>query len=119
MTDLIAYCGLYCPKCYAMVVSEAAINLKKALENTHICGSKHDPSTEFKTEIDELVNLRCSVFCKDKKESDCPITCCISKGFDGCWECHDALGCPELSQQFKENCRKINEVGPARFIDEY
>ena len=49
-----------------MVVSEAAINLKKALENTHICGSKHDPSTKFKAEIDELVNLKCAVFCKKK-----------------------------------------------------
>lgn len=120
MTDLIAYCGLYCPKCYAMVVSEAAINLKKALENTHICGSKHDPSETFKAEIDELVNLRCTVFCKDKKEPDCPITnCCIGKGYNGCWECNDAQECPKLSQQFKENCRKINEIGPARFIDEY
>lgn len=104
MTELVAYCGLYCPKCYAIVVSEAATNLKKALENTHICGSKHDPSAEFKTEIDELVDLRCTVFCKDKEESDCPIAnCCTGKEYEGCWACHDAQEYPKLSQQFKEN----------------
>ncbi|PIN72140.1 hypothetical protein COT48_01675 [Candidatus Woesearchaeota archaeon CG08_land_8_20_14_0_20_47_9] len=31
-TDLVAYCGLYCPKCYKTVVSEAAKSLKTALE---------------------------------------------------------------------------------------
>lgn len=120
LSDLVAYCGLYCPKCYAMVVSEAAINLKKALDNTHICGSKHDPSTKFKAEIDELVNLKCAVFCKEKKESDCPISnCCLIKKFEGCWECYDAQECPKLSQQFKENCKKINENGLTRFLKEY
>lgn len=120
MIDLIAYCGLYCPKCYRMVVSEAAINLKKALDNTHICGSRHDPSKKFKIEVDELVNLKCAVFCKYKKESNCPIRiCCISKKLEGCWECNNAQECPNLTQQFKENCKKINEYGFTRFIKEY
>ena len=119
MIDLIAYCGLYCPKCYAMVVSEAAINLKKALENTHICGSKHDPSNKFKAELNELVNLKCAVFCKYKMESNCPIRiCCIKKGIEGCWECNNTQDCPNLTQQFKENCKRINEIGCANFIEE-
>jgi len=103
-----------------MVVSEAAINLRKTLGNTHICGSTHDPSTKFKAELDELADLKCSVFCKEKTESDCPIrNCCLTKNFEGCWECGDAPGCTKLSQQFKENCEKINENGLTSFISEY
>jgi hypothetical protein len=103
-----------------MVVSEAAINLKKALDNTHICGSRHDPSNKFKKELDELGNLKCAVFCKDKTESNCPIRiCCIRKKVEGCWECKTAQECPNLTQQFKENCTKINEYGFTRFIKEY
>lgn len=105
--------------CYAMVVSEAAINLKKALENTHICGSKHDPSNKFKDELNILVNLKCDVFCKSKMESDCPIRiCCINKGIEGCWECDGTQDCPNLTQQFRENCMRMNEIGCTRFIQE-
>jgi hypothetical protein len=103
-----------------MVVSEAAINLKNTLDNTHICGSKYDPSKKFKLELDELVNLKCAVFCKNKEESNCPIrSCCISKKVEGCWECENSQECPNLTQQFKDNCKKVNEYGVTRFIKEY
>ncbi|MBT5022341.1 DUF3795 domain-containing protein [Candidatus Woesearchaeota archaeon] len=116
--DLVAYCGLYCPKCYKMVVSEAADNLKKALNNTHICDSKNKSSNEFLDELDKLVKLKCINFCKAFGGSDtCKIRlCCRSKTIAGCWECNCFEKCNLLTNQFLVNIRKINQQGLDAFI---
>jgi len=107
---LIAYCGLYCPKCYKMTISEAAINLKKELDNKQGCGKLNCLSESFKLELDELIALRCNKICKDGGGSlDCKIRkCCIEKSFDGCWECNDFESCDKLSLQFVENLKSIS-----------
>ncbi len=107
--NLIAYCGLYCPSCYKMVVSEAAESLKHALENTHICGSTNEPSKRFKDELDNLISLRCPKVCKEGGGNpNCAIRkCCLGKNIAGCWECKDFEKCENLTEQFVGNIKKI------------
>ncbi len=116
--DEIAYCGLYCPKCYKNVVSEAAENLKKALENTHICGSSHEPNKEFKDTLNNLVNLHCPKVCKGGGGNpECKIRiCCKSKNLNGCWECNKLEKCDILSKRFLDNLKKIQKVGVSEHI---
>jgi len=115
--NLVAYCGLYCPKCYKMVVSDAAEFLKNALENTHICGSKHDPPTQFKDELNNLVLLRCPKLCKGGGNPNCIIRkCCIEKNLAGCWDCNDFQTCKNLNEQFINNIKKIKKLGIDGFI---
>ncbi|HII38379.1 TPA: hypothetical protein HA318_00035 [Candidatus Micrarchaeota archaeon] len=65
----VAYCSLYCSKCFKTVVSQSAQALKDALENTHVCGSVHEPSAEFKKELARLVAFRCSRTCRTGAET--------------------------------------------------
>jgi hypothetical protein len=111
--NLIAYCGLYCPTCYKMVVSGAAQSLKNALKNTHICGSVSDPSKQFKNELNDLISLRCPKVCKKGGGNpNCAIKkCCLSKRVNGCWECDSFKTCKNLTKQFVGNIMKyINNV---------
>ena len=116
--NLVAYCGLFCPKCYKVVVSEAAEFLKNALENTYICGSPNEPSIEFKEEINKLVRLRCPKLCKDGGGNpSCPIRkCCIKKNIAGCWGCDDFQICDKLNEQFVSNIHKIKKLGIDGFV---
>lgn len=65
---LVAYCSLYCPKCYKMTISEAAAKLKKELENPHVCGKIHFLQKSFLTNLDQIIALRCTKICKYIKE---------------------------------------------------
>jgi len=117
---LVAYCGLYCPKCYKMVVSQAAESLKDALENTHIYGSVNDASSQFKAELNKLVSLRCLKVCKeDGGKPTCKIRkCCVGKRLNGCWECNDFERCKNLKEQFVNNIKNIRKLGISGFIVE-
>ncbi len=116
--NLVAYCGLFCPRCYKMVVSEAAKILKNALENTHICGSPNEPSIQFKEELNKLVGLRCPKLCKEGGGNpNCTIRkCCIKKNIAGCWECEDFQICDKLNNQFVDNIHKIKKLGIDGFV---
>lgn len=112
--DLIAYCGLYCPKCYKMKISEAAEKLVFELESAQGRGAKYlqeDPL--LKEKIDKLVGLKCQVFCRaDQDNSSCVIkNCCCGKGLSGCWECEKMGNCKKLNPHFLENNKKIKNWG--------
>lgn len=87
-TILIAYCGLYCTKCYKMRISEAAELLKDTLKDTHIRRTSDKPSTQFKNELNNLTALHCPKLCKDGGGNpNCQIRrCCTEKILNGCWE---------------------------------
>lgn len=109
---LVAYCSLYCPKCYKMTVSEAAAALKKELENPNICGKKLIIPKSFLTKLDELIALRCTKICKNGGGSgECSIKkCCLQKGIDGCRECDTFASCEKLKDQYISNIKSIKEV---------
>lgn len=115
----IAYCGLYCPKCYKMVVSASARQLKDDLNKTHIGSSEHNPGEEFMQELQELVNLHCFKFCRNNSNA-CPIKdCCKVNDFEGCWDCAESEECNLLKPQFRNNIRIIQEHGFEYFIENY
>ena len=103
-----------------MVVSEAAKLLKNSLENTHICGSINDPSLQFKSELNNLVSLRCTRICKEGGgKSTCEIRkCCKNNNLNGCWECNGFENCTKLKEQFINNNKKIRALGINGFIKE-
>lgn len=119
---MVAYCGLYCPKCYRMKVSEVAEKLLFELESAQSRGARYlEESPELKGTINELVALKCRVFCRARRgESPCAIkNCCLLKKLSGCWECREMESCKKLKPQFLENCRKIKTTGIDKFIGQY
>jgi len=120
--ELIGHCGLYCPKCYRMKVSEAAEKLFVELESAQKRGATYlqeDPS--LKENLDKLVGLKCHTFCRARQgKSPCKIkNCCCLKGLTGCWECEEMKLCDKLKAQFLENCKKIKASGVEKFIEQY
>jgi len=122
MTNDVAYCGLYCPKCYKNSVSSAAKNLKRVvLRAKNVCGKKYLTSQEIKKELNNLIALRCANFCRaGGGKSDCKIKiCCLDKTLDGCWQCEGFIKCDLLNNRFKKNILKIKEQGVEKFVQEY
>lgn len=120
--DLVAYCGLYCPKCYKMKVSESAEKLLFELESAQNKGALYlQEEPLLKEKIKKLAGLRCHTFCRARQgESPCPIkNCCLSKNILGCWECEEMEKCQKLKPQFLQNCKKIKELGIDKFIEQY
>lgn len=115
---LVAYCGLYCPKCYKNVVSDAATKLKWALQNTHICNKPYAVSPSFKRALDKLIGLHCSVTCKNGGgKPNCAIKkCCKEKNINGCWECDDYKKCEKLHERFVKNIGEIKKLGLKKYI---
>lgn len=109
----VAYCGLYCPKCYKMTVSEAAEKLKKDLDNARICGKVKFLSKGFAKDLDDLSALYCPKFCKaGGGNKNCLIKkCCQQKRINGCWECVDFKSCDRLKEQYIGNIKKIKKFG--------
>jgi len=120
--NLVAYCGLYCPRCYRMKVSEAAEMLRKELKLAKDKGAPYldDCGAGFKKKLNTLIKLRCDEFCRNRKELKCKIKkCCIDKKLDGCWQCLDFKKCGKLKKQFIENCKKIKKLGLNIFVKNY
>lgn len=117
---LVAYCSLYCPKCYKMTISQAAATLKKELENPHVCGKIHFLPESFIPNLNELVALHCTKICKyGGGNPDCLIRkCCVEKKIDGCWECVDFETCSELKEQYVRNIKRIKEIGFEGYLKE-
>jgi hypothetical protein len=123
--SLVAYCGLYCPKCYRNTVSEAALSLRREMLSASLkdtCGKNPSlrESDTFRKAIDELIALKCPRPCKvGGWDPQCRIReCCVTNGRAGCWECSGFERCKHLKEQFVRNIRKIKESGIDNFIKE-
>jgi len=119
VTNLVAYCGLCCPKCYKNTVAEAAESLRAELENAKAKGAgflENLPETE--ETLNSLIKLRCGKFCRaGGGKSSCKIKiCCNDKNIEGCWECEAFEACSNLKEQFVDNIRKIKKLGINGFI---
>ena len=117
MTDninLIGYCGLYCPKCYRMRVSESAKKLQTELKLAQSKGATYieDSGEIFMNSLNDLVAVHCEQFCRVRKEMKCAIwKCCTGKGLEGCWKCESFRDCDKLCSQFVGYCESIIELG--------
>ena len=126
MTDklkLIAYCGLYCPKCYNMKISYSSKNLLNELLSAQKKGATYlqdDPS--IKKILNKLIDLECIKFCREdvKKSMNCSIKiCCDGHDVIGCWKCPDLNSCKKLKKQFYDNCSKLKKLGIEEYIKQY
>ncbi len=118
--NLVAYCGLYCPKCYKMKVTDATELLKKELENAKDKGAKFLESfPSLEQDLDNLAKLRCVKFCREGGgKASCKIkNCCLTKNIEGCWQCDLFETCDELKEQFKQNIKSIRQLGVEKFIE--
>ena len=118
----IAYCGLYCPKCYKMKIAASAEKLLDELEPAQKRGDTFlDKDLFLKKKLTKLVSLRCTKFCREGGgKSSCPIkTCCIKHNINGCWECSDLDSCKKLKPQFTENSKRLRDLGLNDFIKQY
>jgi len=119
--NLVAYCGIYCPKCYRMRVSWAAKVLTDELLAAKTKGASYldDAGKSFKESLDKLIALHCNKFCRNGGGETCKIKkCCLEKEFEGCWECADFKSCKILSEQFIGHCKKIKKIGIDGYIKE-
>lgn len=121
--NMIAYCGLYCPKCYNMKIGQAAETLIKEIESAEEKGAAfEDNYLSLKTILNELVLLRCLKFCREGggKFANCKIKeCCDNHKISGCWHCSDFEKCSMLKPQFVSNVNKIKEFGIDKYIENY
>ena len=119
----IAYCGLYCPKCYKMKIAASAEKLLSELESAQKRGAtflRDDPS--LKKKLTKLVSLRCAKFCREDggKSASCLIkTCCDKHKVNGCWECPDLDSYKKLKPQFTNNSKRLRDLGLNKFIKQY
>ena len=118
--DLVAYCGLYCPKCYKMKVADAANSLNSELKSAQIKGAELlEKYPSLKQILNDLDNLRCTKFCREGggKSSVCIIKkCCDNHNIEGCWKCADFNNCKILKKQFINNIKKIQKIGVENYI---
>lgn len=137
-TDLIAYCGLYCPDCHGFSgkIPDLARDLRKELRQIHYDKfasfiSTYSFGKDFKNYeecykvLGAMVKFRCKKGCRNGGGSPfCNIRkCSQKKEFEGCWECDDFKICKKL--EFLEpvhgdahinNLKKIRKNGKDEFI---
>jgi len=132
-TTETAYCGIYCPECirYANRFEAHARHLKEELEKVAFhkyaavdspFGANFSHYTEFSDVLDGLAESGCQKPCRvggGCSGTPCKIMeCCLSKGFEGCWECDEVDGCdkfdliePRCGEMPKNNIRAIKKHG--------
>ncbi len=118
----LAYCGLYCPHCYRVKVSNAAKILKREMDAAADKGAKYfnEVSKTFFDDINVLISKECNLYCRVGGGSTCDIKlCCLDKKLNGCWECSDLEACEKISTQFKGHCKDINKKGIEVYIKSY
>lgn len=133
-----AYCGIYCPDCihYKNSYSDCARQLKDELERIDFdkyaaiespFGETFKKYQEFTEVLNKLSNTQCSEMCRTGggcSGKPCEImTCCLSRNYDGCWECSELDRCekfdflqPRCGDMPKNNVRTIKEHGIENWI---
>lgn len=137
-TDLIGYCGLYCPDCPSYTCSTA--NLAKDLRQ-ELRRYKYDKAAQALAKIpkykvfkhydkacdllDAIAKMRCKGACRAGGGGpNCPIKkCAKKKKLTGCWQCDDFPTCKMLKgleefgkTNYLKNLRKLKRIGPAEYV---
>lgn len=118
----LAFCGLYCPHCYRVKVSNAAKILKREMEAASKNGARFfdEVSKSFSDDVNVLISKECNLYCRAGDGLTCKIKlCCLDKKLIGCWECEDFETCEKISDQLKGHCKDINKKGVNAYIESY
>jgi len=114
-----------------------ARQLKKELEDIEFdkyaeidspFGAQFKKYTEFRKILDALSKTQCDKTCRvggDCSGDACKIMeCCLSKRYEGCWECSELDECekfdflqPRCGDMPKDNIRKIRKHGIKNWIE--
>ena len=133
-----AYCGIFCPDCirYKNKYTEHASQLKAELEEVKFdkyaeidtpFGANFRKYEEFSEVLNELVKSQCDNPCRvggGCSGNPCKIMeCCISKHFEGCWECSELDDCdkfdiltPRCGETPKNNVKLIKQHGIQNWV---
>lgn len=132
----IAYCGLYCKECivYKCEIADAASKMLEIFEETSFYKiaegiakyyEEYKDYESFFTYLKLMADYRCKKVCRDGGGTpSCQIrSCCISKEFEGCWECEDFESCDKIQvlkpingEANVTNLRKIKNDGVECFL---
>jgi hypothetical protein len=139
-TDLIGYCGIYCPDCPSYTHSTANLARDLRSEFRHHKFDKVAPALakipKYKTFkyydkvyefLGAIAKMRCKGACKaGGGGAGCPIRkCAKKKRLPGCWKCDNFQDCKTLktleeygdtNRLYLKNLRKIKRIGPAAFV---
>ncbi|MFH1861801.1 MAG: DUF3795 domain-containing protein [bacterium] len=138
MSNLIAYCGLYCGDCFAFKgkIADLARDLRKELRGYHFdktAASLAELSffSFFKNYpqcyevLGGMVKFRCRPACRGGGGNPtCKIrACCRKRDFSGCWECGEFESCEKLTLLRSnhgsapiKNLRRIRRQGIEAFL---
>jgi len=134
-----AYCGIYCADCirYKNEFTKHASQLKDELKKIEFdkyaeiktpFGANFERYNEFIEVLYALANAQCEKPCRvggGCSGIPCKIMeCCISKGFEGCWDCTELDECekfdilqPRCGEMPKNNIRTIKKHGVQNWIE--
>jgi hypothetical protein len=134
-----AYCGIYCPDCirYKNKFTKHASQLKDELKKIEFdkyaeiktpFGANFEKYNEFIEVLYALDNAQCKKPCRvggGCSGTPCKIMeCCISRGFEGCWDCTELDECekfdilqPRCAEMPKNNIRTIKKNGVQHWIE--
>ncbi len=118
--NFIAYCGLYCPRCYKMKVADSAKRLLGDLADAQNKGAKISREAfEVTPILKKFIADSCEKFCRESDKKCAIKLCCIAHKTIGCWECSDFNSCKKLEPQFLVNNKKLREIGVEEDIKNY
>jgi len=134
-----AYCGIYCPDCmhYKNSYSVHAQKLIDELKNIEFhryaeinSGFRADFKNYnvFFEVLNSLAGVKCDNTCRvggGCSGKPCKIMeCCLSNGYEGCWECNELVTCdkfdilePLCGEMPKNNLKIIKEHGILRWVE--
>lgn len=134
-----AYCGIYCPDCirYNNKYQIYARQLRDELEDIEFhkyaeVDSPFEPNFKSYNEFIEVLTvlsaLQCNKPCRvggGCSGTPCKIMdCCLSKNFEGCWQCTDLDECekfdilePRCGEMPKNNIKIIQKNGIQNWIE--
>ncbi|HZD58952.1 MAG TPA: DUF3795 domain-containing protein, partial [Anaerolineae bacterium] len=129
----IAYCGLYCKDClrYNSDLINNAEDLKDEIIERHFqeyvdikkaSDNGFSKYPDFIDVLDKIIGLKCEKPCREGNGCstlECKIlSCCKTKGFEGCWECKSFESCsnfdflkPFHGTTPQDNLRLIRDKG--------
>lgn len=135
---LIGYCGIFCGECFSYTgkIADLARDLRKELRQERFDKTAESLSglSFFKIfnrypdcyeVLGGMVKLRCRKGCRNGGGNPfCAIRrCCISKGFEGCWQCGEFEDCSKMDflkanhgDAHIKNLRKIKSKGKEEFL---
>jgi hypothetical protein len=136
-SDLISYCGLYCPDCPLFLgkISDIARDLRKELRRVEYdrfakyiskfpAGKQFENFEECYDGLGTIMKFRCDKGCRQGGGTDnCQIRqCCQDQNLVGCWQCSKYEHCKKLDSlnalhqnAHRKNLKVIKEKGIIEF----